>query len=316
MFTVADIKDDVTRVLGGVDDATFYSRLNHAVEILSTEADWEPSLGYVDVCVGCDKFVTLPGEVGTVLAVNIAGIPTQAHDFWFKYHLNGPGQSTPIGYHWFNGLPVPTFRDPPPTALKLGTILETNLDNGVAFRVYGYDVNGVWIKSTEGGLKVDGFLVPTSYGTSLANSTAPAIRRITRVSKPVTNGYIKLVTIGVDDEETLTTIGQYQPTDTEPLFRRIQLSQGCTYARIAFRKGETKLTKASDLIPLHSQYAIVLMAKALKKFDDDKMDDAIAYQEMAVKLLTKKQQSIEVPSGPSIQMADTNLIASKNDRLE
>lgn len=316
MFTVADIKADVVRVLGGADDATFYARLNHAVEILSTEAEWDPLLGYVDVCVSCDCFVTLPREVGTVLAVNIGGQPSMAHDFLYKWHLNGPGndcQETAT-YHWFDGLMVPTFRDPPPTAIKLGTVLETNLDDAKAFRVYGYDVSGTWIRSTEGGLQVDGFLVPMNFGTSVPNATAPKIRRITRVTKPVTSGFVDLMTVA--DDATLTRIGHYMPDEVEPMYRRIQLSKSCTWARIAFRKGEVNLSKLTDLIPLHSKYAVVLMAKSLKKMDEDLLDEAVKYQQMAVSLLLKKQLSVSVPSGPSIQVAKGNLLADRTDRLE
>lgn len=317
MFTVKEVEADVKRILGGCDDETFFSRLNTAVEILSTESEWDPLLGYVDVCVGCDQFVTLPREVGTVLAVNIAGIPTQPNSWLYKFHLNGPGQSPMVGYRWADGLPVPTFRDPPPTALKLGCALESAADNGKAFRVYGYDVDGTWIRSLEGGAKVDGFLVPCSYGTSLANATAPAIRRITRVSKPVTAGNINLVTIGTGTEAgVLTVIGRYQPDETEPSYRRIQLSQGCTYARIAFRKGEVNLTKLGDLIPLHSKYAVVLMCKSLKKLDEDRIDEAEAYHQKAVQLLIKKQLSVDVPGGPSVQVADGNLISDKSNRLD
>lgn len=316
MLTVSQVLGDVKRVLGGADDAVAYQRLNDAVEILSAEADWDPTLGWVDVCVGCDRFVTLPREVGTVLAVNIAGIPAQAHDFWFKFHLGGPGQFPTVGYQWNDSLSVPTFRDPPPTALKLGTVLETASDNGKAIRVFGYDLNGVWIKTVEGGVPVDGFLVPTNYGTSVAHSTAPAIRRITRISKVATVGYVKLVTIGVDAGVTLTTIGQYQPDELEPSYRRIQLSRGCSYARIAFRKGEVILSKLTDLLPLHSRYAVILMVKSLRKFDEDRIEDGEKYWNAAVALLTKKQHSVEVPSAPSIQIADGNLIADKSDRID
>src|ERR1700678_3637015 len=92
VLTVNDVYNDVARVLGSNDPATIYSRINDIVEILSTESDWDPTRGYVDVCVGCNGQVTLPPEVDVVLAVNIGGRPTQMHDFWFMFHLNGPGE--------------------------------------------------------------------------------------------------------------------------------------------------------------------------------------------------------------------------------
>lgn len=314
MLIVSDVFDDVRRVLGGSSDADTYSRLNDAVEILSAESDWDPTLGYVDVCVGCDRYVTLPREVGTVLAVTINGTPAQAHNWLFKFHLNAGGAVfKQIGYHWVDNLYVSTFLDPPPTALKLATTLETSADNGKKLRVFGYDVNGNWIRSLESGSYVDGFLVPTVYGTSTTNSSAPAIRRITRIHKDATAGVINLYTV---DGTSLTKIGQYAPDETEPRYRRIQVSKPCSWVRVAFKRSSVKLATTTDLIPLHSKYAVVLMCKALKKFDEDRIEEGQAYRQMAIDLLRKKQQSVEVPSGPSIQVADGNLLADRSDRLE
>lgn len=319
MFVVGEIEADVKRVLGGVGDSEFYSVLNHAVEILSTEANWDPLFGYVDVCVGSDRFVTLPSYVGTILAVNICGKPAQGHDWLYRYHLNGPGTTLPsIGYHWVQSRPVCTYLDPSSSGSVLACQLESSSDTGKNFRVFGYDTSGNWIRSNEDGQLVDGFLVPMNYGTTLPNGDAPAIRQITRISKDETAGYVKLYTVtaveGEDDE--LTQIGYYKPEETEPKFRRIQLSKACTWARIAFRKGEVELSNSSDLIPLHSKYAIVLMAKALKKADEDRPEEYMKYKNLAVALLTKKQESVEIPSGPSVQIADQNLIHDKGDRLD
>lgn len=314
MFTVADVEDDVKRVLGGCTDQVFYSRLNHAVEILATESDWDPLLGYVDVCTGLDRYVTLPREVGTVMAVTIDGTPAQAHDFWFKFHLNGPGATfSTIGYNWIDGLPVATYLDPSPTGSALAVALDTAADNNKPFRVYGYDVNGGWIRSVEGGVHVDGFLIPTTFGSSLTNSAAPLIKKITRISKPVTQGNITLYTVS---GAVLSRIGQYFPTDTNPTYRRIQVSKPCSWVRAAFRKNVEVLSKPSDLIPLHSKYALVLMAKALKKYDEDRVEEGVKYQQTAIRFLIKKQESLEVPGGPSVQVAPGALIADRSDRME
>jgi len=316
MFTVADLKADVKRVLGGADDEEFLSRLNHSVEILASESEWDPLFGYVDVCVGRDRFVTLPRQVGTVLAVSINGAPAQGHDKLYKFHLNGPGQGfAPVGYHWVDGVPVAVFKDPPVAGAKLGVSLETVNDNGKAFRVFGYDAGGAWIRSNESGVLVDGFLIPTSYGTNLPNATAPAVRYITRVSKAATQGAIYLYTLDASNV-AVTKLGEYFPTDTNPTYRRIQVSQPCAWVRIAFRKEVLQLVNDDDLIPLHSKYAIVTMVKALKKLDEDRPNEYEAYKKIAVNLLTKKQESVEIPGGPSIQVADGNLLADKSDRLE
>lgn len=315
MFTVGDIEADVKRVLGACDDTTFFNYVNHAVEILASESEWNPLLGYVDVCVGCDRYITLPRQVGTVLAVNVGVRPSLGHDFWFKFHLNGPGLDTGASsdYHWYDGLRVATFRDPPRTGTKLATVIETSADNGKAFRVYGYDENGVEVRSVEGGVPVSGALVSMNAATNVA--TTKKFRYITRITKPVTVGTVSLYTVDADGALD-TKIGEYFPTETDPQYRRIQISHSCTWARVAFRRNVGALTDRSDLIPLHSKYAVILMTKALKKWDDDRLEDGMAYKAQAVKLLETKQLSDEIPGGPSVQMAPGNLIADRADRID
>lgn len=334
VLTVADVYDDVGRVLGTSDPATIYSKLNDIQEILATESDWDPTRGYLDVWVGCNGQVTLPPEVDVVLAVNIGGHPTQMHDFWFMFHLNGPGEffrEADTGWQWtsssgrgdgggpsshtFDGLYVSVFQDPPRSGTTLVTQLESPADSGTPLRVYGFDVNGHWIRSVENNIPVDGFLVPTVYGTPQVNPTAPAIAAITRVSfENVTRqGYIGLW--GFDSSGNQVQMGNYAPTELEPRYRRITLSGRCGLARIAFKKRTQTLAAQTDLIFLHSKYSIVTEALALRKLDDDRIDDSEKYHNRAVQFLIKKQKSISVPAGPSIQIADSNLIASKTDRM-
>ena len=330
MLFVSDVLDDVKRVLGTTSDVVGYSRLNDIVEILSTEADWDPTRGYVDVWVGCDRTITLPPQVGTVLAVNLNGVPTEAHDFWFKFHLNGPGEpfegcaygSAAAGsgncwnacnWSWSDQLQVAVFADPKPYGAALVSQLEVSADSGTPLRVYGYDVNGDWIRSIENGVPVDGFLVPTVYGVPTTNPTAPLIRTITRVSKMKTEGYVTLW--GINPDLSQFQMGYYGPKVTEPLYRRIRVSQQGAWARIAFKRNTDLLTAPTDPIFLHSRYSVIVMAKALKKFDEDRVAEGEAYQAKAVRFLIKKQLSVSVPSGPTVQVADRNLIADKNDRM-
>lgn len=331
MLYVSDVLEDVKRVLGTTSDAIGYSRLNDIQEILATEADWDPTRGYVDVWVGCDRTITLPPQVDTILAVNLNGHPTEAHDFWFKFHLNGPGERfgcAPLGdggaagqwgwedvdWSWSDQLQVPIIADPRPAGCVVVSQLETAADAGTPLRVYGYDVQGDWIRSIENGLPVDGFLVPTIYGVPTPNLNAPLIRTVTRVSKMKTLGYITMWGVNADGSQFQT--GNYGPKETEPLYRRIRVSQSAGWARIAFKKRSALLSSLDDPIFLHSRYAVILMAKALKKFDDDRVQEGEAYQAKAVSLLIKKQLSVSVPGGPSIQVADRNLIMPKNDRME
>lgn len=313
MFRVSDIEQDVKRVLGACSDEDFFRRLNQAVEILSTEGDWDPLFGFVDIC-SSETCVVLPREVGTVLAVNVCDRPTLGHDWLFSFHLNGPGTAGPaVEWHWSDRLPIPVFRQP--NGGVISAMLEKPSDTGKTLRVYGYDLGGKWIRTLENGSWVDGFLVPLQYGSSAVNPNAPRVQRIERVSKDATSGYVRLYSY---DGSSKTRIAEYAPDERDPGYRAIHLSGvdgECRSLRVAFKKGDRELTSLTDLVPLHSKYALVLMCKALRKFDEDRLEEGEAYQRKAVQLLTKRQLSGSPPTAPSFQVSNGNLLSDRGDRM-
>jgi hypothetical protein len=318
MFTVKDILLPVKRALGNCDDETAFDRIDRAVEILCTESDWDPTRGFVDLCVDKDRCITLPDEVESILAINIGGHPAQGHNMWFQFHLNGPGAGCHEGcnFDWFDRGTFPVITDPT-KPFQIVAQLETDLDNNVPIRVYAYDEFDRWITTIEDGQAMDGFLVPTAFGVSVPNPAAPLVKRVVRVSKGPSKGAIILSTLDFDSaSNTGTLLGYYRPYELEPQYRRVRLSKHCTWARIAYKRKYFKLIRETDLVPLHSAQAVVLMCQALAKFDNDRLEDGQNYWKTAVALLIKKQQSISPPVGPSIQFADRNLIADKSDRLE
>lgn len=310
MFPVQEVLPAVQRVLGTCDETEVYERINAAVEILCTEADWDPTVGWVDVAVDTDRELTLPRHVESILAVNIGGRPSLGHDKWFQYHLNGPGIDCRVRDDSWTDVGVFTTITEPTEPFELVAYLDSAADNNAALRVYAIDENDRRIFSVEGGVTVEGFLVPTVYGTPVPNPDAPKIKSIYRITKPVTKGFVRLETLDG------TRIGFYEPTETEPQYRRLRLGHSCTWARIQYKKRVFKLIKADDLVPLHATTALPLMCKALKKFDEDRVDDGTKYYAMAVGLLKKKQLSIDPPTGPSIQVANRNLLADRRDRLD
>jgi hypothetical protein len=329
MLTVGQVLPDIQRALGGVDEPTAYSKLNDAVEVLSTESEWNSMLAYVDVWANRDGWIVLPNQVGAVLAVNVGGRPTQLHDAFFNFHLNGPGDGwgPKVGFHTSADMnTVSTFVDVDDVnGSYLACLCDNPADAGKSFRVFGYDLAGNWIKSVEGGITVDGFLVPINAAVLARNSSAPLLGSIDSIQRAATLGDVQLYTV-TSANVAIAKIGGYEPDEVNPEYRRIRINrlsspnspggQSLVPARIAFRKAVETLSTASDIIPLHSRYALILMTKAFKKFEEDRVEEGAKYQSLAVSYLTKKQLSLEVPSGPSIQVADNNLLAEKNNRID
>lgn len=313
---VEDIFDQVRKVVGVCDDATLYNYLNEAIEELSNIANWDPLVGYMDICTqGCE--ITLPDDVEVPLAINVGGFPAIFRDKWFEFHMNGPGSECCGGCvnAWTDKGNFPTFRDPIKPS-QVAAYPEGNEAEGTNIRVFGYDENGQWIMTPDGfGVLQDGFDVPVLYGIGSGMTTGQIVKRITRVLKPVTNNFIKLVALDPGSCTGGTLLGLFRPSEVDPLFRRIQVSgNGCerlcasdcavttsTWVRMRFRKKFFKVSSLTDYIPLHSGTAIKLMVMAIKKYEADLLDEYGNYKSAAKEALESEQRTRSGPNQMRIQ---------------
>jgi hypothetical protein len=315
MIAVSKIADDAKRILANCSDETLFNRLNYVIELLANESDWDPLIGVVDICTNPDaRCVTLPREVETPLQINIGGTPAHANNRFFSFHLNGPGDACgdTVGYSWDDKGDYPTVQDPT-QPVQLIAFLEDAGDTNAELWVYGYDEQNRWVRTEINGEMVDGYPVPTVFGYAVPNPTAPKISRITRVRKSVTRGYIRLTSFDIGST-TGVLIGDYAPTETEPSYRRIVLGRNCGWVRIIYRRRVFEVTQMTDLIPLHSPFAILMALKATAKMEDDQLDEGEKYLERAVNFLTKEQLSRNPVFTPELQVRQPTLLSGR-DRL-
>ena len=317
MFTVGDISSDAKRILANCDDATLLNRLNYAVEQLASEADWDPLLGVVDIPITdvTQRVVTLPREVEMVLAVNIDGTPAKARDRFFSFHLNGPGDltDTSVNWVWDDKGDFPILVDPT-VPVRLAAYCNAADFADAEMWAYGYDANGKWLRTnTAPDTYVDGVPVPIYSNLSLPPSS-PTISRIVRIRKNATKFYVTLKSYPVGST-TGTTLGDYAPNELEPSYRRITIDRPANSVRVSFRRSVFELTSTLDLIPLHSQFSILMMLKSLQKYENDNFDEGDKYFNLAVKALTKEQLSRRPVTTPEFQVRGP-LINSRRDRLD
>jgi len=299
---VSDILNEAKDVLGRCSDATVYRRITDAVRLANNQAkgnDW--NIGVMSLCV-CDGCVTLPADVGTVIAVNNAGQPTLLRDQWYEYHANGSGSDccVPCGYTDELG-PVSTFRDPSAPVL-LAAQVENSQDSNCVLRVFGWDENGkrIYTPGPNNTLE-DGFLVPTVYGFFAPNPEAPAIGRIDRIEKAVTVGFVKLIALNPSDLTAHTLIGYYQPWETDPSYRRIKVPDR-SWIKIKYRRKDLEVRGVSDWINIDNREALLMLLKAVKFRLDNQPEQARAFETEGVRLLSNEAESLRPPSsvGPQI----------------
>lgn len=311
---VSDIIDDLKSadVLGICDEPQIFRRLSEGVKLISDQGILDPSIGEMDICV-CDKCVTLPSEVGTVLAVNSSGFPTLLRDQWFQYHLNGTGSEgyTPCSYTDVVG-EVSTFRDPSEPVALVAEV-ESAQDSNKKLRVFGWDVDGkrIFTVGSSGQLE-DGFLVPTVYGFSQPNPAAPLIARIDRIQKDLTNGFVRLLAINADNSPH-TLIGYYQPYETNPRYVRIQ-TQANNWIRIKYKKKDFEVRSRRDWINIDNREVITLAVKAVNFRRKNQLELASQMEAEAIRL-TNNEANSKRPPGLSTPQIIFNEYPNCQDRL-
>lgn len=315
MITSGEVQEAVESVLGTCSDEQFYSKINEAIEELANLGNWDPMVVYMDICTkGCE--ITLPDDIEVPLAINVGGSPSDFRNKWFEFHLNGPGTEccpSSCSFAWNDKGDFATFRDPvkPSLIAAYPTIAE---DITASVKVYGYDECDKWIMTADcNGVLQDGFDVPVMFGLGSGMTSPQKVKRITRVSKTITNGYVKLVALDPGNHHGGgTLLGLFRPNITEPSFRRITVSGDgtdrfgdhtcCTnWVRMRARRKTFKVSKPSDEIPLHSVTAIKMMVQAIKKYEADLIEEYAKYFAAAKSALEREQKSRSGPNQIKIQ---------------
>lgn len=300
MLTVADVWEDAGEILGDCNEVVRYRTISDAIELLANKGEWDPLRGYVDICCS-GRYVTLPPEVETPIAVLIDGQPSLANDQLFHFHLNGPGADwNPCGFAWMDQGLWPTFQDLPGPR-RIFAFSTDPADIGQTITIYGEDSAGSTLKETSPAQ--DGMVMPIQYGSSALTSVS--VNRIRRIVKPVTAGRVKIASSDYSNatcNASGTLIADMQYWETVPQYRRIMLSQAARSVRVFFRRKTHRVGKQTDLIPLHSRFALVAMIQAVRAYRRDNIELGLTFEAQATRWLSEKEMVLQPPGGLPIQV--------------
>jgi len=348
MFRIDDAWEEGKRIVGACDDATFLSWCGDVVSMIANKGDFEGWKYNFDICtVGCacasggtclnttnttgcmsdcvsptprccgQQCITLPREVETVLAVNFDGHPSLGTGQLYNFHLNGSGdinkgnctriwQDLGANFCTIKDLVIPS---------KVVVYLDSPADNGKQFIIYGYDSNGRQLQRTIGGATLKGYQVPTLFGYAIPDAGAPEIARITGIYKEVTVGAMRLSTIDDSGPSTGVTLGIYEPDETLPQYRRIQLKRKACWVRVAAMKKNPKFTSRFDHVPLQSRLGFFLGLQARKYYRDKDIANAHAFEADATRLEVEAQMKLTAGlyNTPQIVVHDVQGLRDKSD---
>src|SRR5215472_10761385 len=278
MLQAGDVYSDVKEVLGRCDSAYVYRVMSDAIELLAnkqpaTGPAWQPLLIYVNLPVTQGYYVTLPAQVETALRVNINRNPAYPRAQLYEFTMNGPGsEDLETGWSWQERGDTP-IQQPIPFPSKLALRCDATNDAGAELQllVVMQDQSEQWV----------------TYGaaTSLLIQGPDNIIDVAMASKPATIGQLHLYTAaGVH-------LADYQPNDTVPRFQRLKLSQKASSVRVLAKRKTSAVTQPSDVIPLSSKMAIVMMAKAIQLYKQDHYQEGATCEVQAVHFLEEDQTS-------------------------
>jgi len=313
-FQIGAVLSEARRILGTCPQSVVLSKISQAVEILANAGDFDPLMGYLDICTaGC--IVTLPREVSNILAVNIGGTPSMARSQHYNFHLNGPGDCTGLcNYSWQDLGLVPTYRELISPS-KLIAFVQLAEDAGAELWAYGEDVLGNVIRTKENGVWFNGYRIPTVFGYALPDSTAPTFARVLRVRKAETVGSIRLSSFD-NGIGTGTLLGNFQWDETDPQYRRIKLHTCADWIRIAFRRAIPLFASTDDWVPMPSLTALFAMLEAMKYYQEGDLARAAGFEATARRWLTEAIWASTPPGQEPVQVNPSDVLFDASDALD
>lgn len=285
MLIAGDVYPDVREVLGRCDSSFVYNLMSDAIELLANKKPtdgpaWQPLLIYLNLPVTQGYYITLPSQVETVLRVNLDQHPSFSRSQLYEFTMNGPGNADKeLQWGWQEHGDV-CIQRPVPFPTQLALTCTMNNDIGVECQILCQMAD-----QTEQWVTFGAATIVTPETNGVTPSGPNLVIDVLAVSKPPTVGPLSLWTAAG------TLLAVYQPNDTAPRFQRIKLSQRGVAVRILAKRKSARVYGPTDIIPLNSKLAIVLMAKAIQLYKTDHYQEAATCEVQAMHFLDEDQTS-------------------------
>lgn len=263
----------MVEVMGTCSEAVGFRALTKAINLLANTGLFDPLKGTVDFSIDGSYWLALPRDVKTPIKININNTPTFVRNRMFEFTLNTDGsqEGEEVSWAWGDKGYTPIQNETPlPGAVN--ALCQSAADDGKTVKVTGLDGSGI---------------VRTEVVTmDAANPVAGTIvfYQIQAVIKEVTTDDVYL-RVGVN------TMARYVADEEEPNYRIIKLSKTGVSCRMFYRRETFKITSQDDLIPLHSQMAVVLGVDAVRLLQTHNYEAAEAALTKARQYIAEEQNS-------------------------
>jgi len=294
-LTLADIKTPISKVLSlASTDSRVVDYINEAQERLLHKGKWPGTFAKFQI-TSSDGSISWPRQLETIERVAVNSVPGAVRNSWYEFLESGPGllkSTDDAGVQLIDRGEAPIFSDISSTggAKKLRLYTSVTIDatpTPKVVLVQGYDQNSEWIRSQDSGSGnwFDGekLTLTTTYVESVNQFT-----QITGVQKPVTQGNLKLYEYNTSDSSS-TKIAEYEPLETNPSYRRsvipgLKDSTVTVIGKLRY----LPVVNDADYLVITSMPAIKLMTMAIRKEENNLLQEAVGYEAMAVKTLNEQ----------------------------
>jgi len=241
LWTVADPSDP--------NSSLFLPLINSASEAIITAGQWKGTLGEVNFN-SSTGYVTLPRRWESIVADRMCcGGVAPVLGRYSEFSSSGPCFfALPENQRWNLQCLVDQGEYPTqvhqPTALPIRLTISNALDAGQTVRLYGVGTNGETIFDSEG---FEGVNYTTVYPS--VDTTESMI--VTNIVKPMFDGFMSISTV---DGTTVTQLSNYEPTETNPLYRRYKVgvidahTNGTPVIRTLCKRRYIPLVNEDDLV--------------------------------------------------------------------
>jgi hypothetical protein len=188
----------------------------------------------------------------------------------------------------------PRDGDTLPSPLVAGTSYYVRKLDANSFELYATKANATNEPSTTGRIS---FLTAGNSADSTfiidAVEDPIFVKSVSNVEKPLTDGFVSLYAFDFGRTNDMTLIGQYHPSEVNPMYRRVRVGKPCAWVRIIYRVKTPNITSIYDYIPIEHERAILTALHAVDLEDKDFADQATRYWGIAFNYLRNQQDSLD-----------------------
>lgn len=282
-LTVADIR----RNIGGiVSPDLLIGYINQATERLVNSGKWVGNITSA-VFLGANGYIVLPRHLISVLGAVFDRCPMPTFSQWHQYVETGPGFPHEIknmrgklvdeGAGFCTQISIESGN---PGAI---VVYSNSPDNGITVRIFGID-------AATGREVIDADGLP-GEAVELGSPSVTTLNQfsvMTGFSKPITKGRVRLAVNGSLGEYQ---IAEYEPSETNPRYRRYQVGETDKAIRVLCQRKFVPVYNESDWVHPGNFGAIKEMIRCIHYEDNTDAENAAISEARAIKFLNDEARA-------------------------